>query len=120
MIGGFEGFADLKKWLEAKPSVKGEVHARQYTEVFAAHLARPGDEKFAERMVAGLMAYQIERMGRGLIHWRIPFESEIKDDPQIIEYCEDGPDLDFATNKRCRKDHNWKSIKGYCRLAVEK
>ncbi len=119
MIGALGGLKDLKEWLDAKPSVKGEVNAHQYTEVFAAHLARPGDEHIAERMVSELMAYQIERMGPGLIHWRIPLESEIKDAPQIVEFCEDGPDVDFITGKRCRKDHKWKSVKAYCRLAVK-
>lgn len=38
MIDLFDGLEDFKKWLDDKPSVKGDRNARQYTEIFAGHL----------------------------------------------------------------------------------
>lgn len=130
-------FAELNEWLKSLPNEQffDERTAicrrtgKEHRELFVSQLARPDDVKTAEREAVYRMQNLIcaELAVRSFkpvpysprpIYWRIPLEWEVQDRPQVVEYREDGPDMDFMTNQRCVMDHNWKAVKAYCRFSV--
>lgn len=129
---GVDSFADLKKWVEdlpneqrrGSPTAVCKETGQEYTELFVYGLARPGDEAVVERDVATQMQQKICRAltdrVNSTIYWRIPLEWEIDQRALVVEYREDGPDLDFVTNERCVTDKNWMRVAAYCRLALGK
>lgn len=131
-VGGVGSLAELQEWISklpnrqeiGSPSPVCEQTGEAYEEIYYGHWARPGDEAFAEKLVAIHMQRRIAGLfdGRrnGVVYWRIPLEYEIRDDMQPIEYRDDGPDIDFLLDRRCVMDRNWKTVKAYCRLTVSK
>lgn len=131
-LGDYGSLAELKaainllpnKQILAKPQGICEATGEEFKEIYVRHICRPGDEVFAERHVAQQMGWRIGELFTdriyGTIYWRIPLEWEIVSAPQIVRYCEDGPDIDYVMDKRCLKDHTFRAIKAYCRLTVGK
>jgi len=124
-------FSDLNKWIVGLPNEQFdgttgavcEQTGGEYTELFETHFARSGDENVAERAVARRMQRAIRDFIGGSsapIFWRKCLEHQIHSTSQVVVYAEDGPDIDFYTDRRCVKDHNWKRAAAYCRLAIAK
>lgn len=122
-------FPSLQRYLDRLPAEEGTAGhicgqtGGPYTEIFARRYCRPGDEWLAEREVALEMLDKVNKVAmtaprHGIIYWRKRLETETTNAPQIIEYREDGPDKDFTTDRRCVKDHNWRSVGAYCRFTV--
>lgn len=118
-------FADLVEWLASFPDQGagdpcGVCQTGEPYVVFShTALARSEDVEVIEREVARSMACRLDdylRSRGGRIYWRIPFESEIRDDAAVVRFSEDGPDVDFLTDRKCFKDHNWKRVSAYCRV----
>ncbi len=127
---GASTFEELKEWISGLPNRQANGSPTnicsqtgdEYVEVFSRHAARPGDEKYAEKMVVEDMQRQICKLFtdrlHGTIYWRVPLETQIQKWSRVKEYREDGPDVDFLTDRRCVMDRNWKAVKAYCRLTV--
>jgi hypothetical protein len=125
MAPEFTTFEGIKRWLE---SIPGQIDGpagpltevgKVYQEFMSAGICRPPDVDMVERFVAERFRRQLEEYFHdrsGTIVWRIKFESEIWDFPQIVKYHDDGPDLDVVTDLRCTIDQNWKAVRAYCRL----
>lgn len=129
-LGNCDSLECLKSALErlpnkqvlAKPIWYCEETGEAFREVYAWQIFRPGDEIYAERAVAKMMKFRIQEIFtdrvHGTIYWRMPLEWEISSSPQVIRYCDDGPDYDAMIDRKCQMDHNFKVLKAYCRLAV--
>jgi hypothetical protein len=129
---GVRTFDQLKASLAALPNRQElgsptticEQTGEEYVEIFAAHMARPGDEKVAEEVVASWMQRQIYELFtdrvNGTTYWRVPLDFSIDSSQVIIEYRDDGPSIDVLTDRRCVMDRNWKRVAAYCCLTVAK
>lgn len=125
-----ENFNHLDTWVrswknyqeDGSPTAVCSQTGTPYTEVYAYQFFRPGDEAVAERTIARQMGQKISSLfcGRanGKVYWRQRLQYELSDEPQVIRYCEDGPDKDFYTDRNCIMDHNWKVIRAYCRMTI--
>lgn len=118
-------FDEMKRWLD---SIEGQTvgiptavcqTGEHYVEFFENGLARPSDTKVIEANVARAMQTRLAKYfedRRGMIYWRIPFETVIEPTAVVVRYDEAGPDHDFMTDRRCVMDKDWVAVKAYCRL----
>ena len=51
------------------------------------------------------------------IEWRKRPECAVGDYPLVVEYRDDGPDMDFVTDRRCVMDKGFKLVKTYARIS---
>lgn len=58
------------------------------------------------------------KSGRFSLYWRIPLEDDLTRHGVIEHYDENGPDVDFYTDRRCFMDKNWKMYCVYARLLI--
>lgn len=125
MMMDFDSFASLKDALDKLPDQVTGLPAsvsdvgEEYVQFFESALSRPDDVAVIERAVANRMwrsmnDYLSRREGR--IYWRIPFETDIDDHAVVLRYDDNGPDMDFLTNRKCYTDKSWKRVACYARL----
>jgi len=124
-FGEARTFADLQRWLADLPDqAKGDPCSvcqtgENYIEFHEYGLARPDDVAAIEavvvqRMIRSLTTYLNPRKGR--IYWRVPLEFSISETDVAVRFDDNGPEVDFVTNRKCVKDHNWRRVACYCRL----
>ncbi len=120
-----DDLASLKRYMGVRfPNpVRGTGHVaatgEKYVEIAFSALSRPADMAIVSRFVFVtfselLMSYLDQTCGQ--IYWRIPLEEDWIDVPQVVRYDENGPDIDFYTDRRCVLDRDWKRYGIYCRL----
>lgn len=129
MCTEYESFDEIASWLNnLEDQTVGDASAiceigEPYIEFKCFGIARPGDEKIVERVVARDMSrklseYFSDKSGR--IYWRVPLEVDVNPIEIVIRLDVNGPDIDFITNKRCISDKNWVRVACYCRLVKAK
>jgi hypothetical protein len=123
----FNDLASLKRYLDNRFPNAGygvsslSATGEEYVEIAFSALSRsaPTDEEIVSRFVVIafsqlLMSYLDQT--RGQLYWRIPLEEGWIDAPQVVRYDDNGPDIDFYTDRRCFLDRDWKRYGIYCRL----
>jgi hypothetical protein len=128
MLTQFDGFHALQLSIDERfPDAKyGNTKSvsdtgEEYVEISFSALSRPvaSDMAVVSRFVVSqfsrlLTTYLDQTHGR--VYWRIPLEYDTINDPQVVRYLANGPDVDFYTDKRCILDREWKCLGVYCRL----
>ena len=127
-------FKDFQNWLAslAVKQVDGSPTAvcintgQTYVTFSFNALVRPGEENAGESSVTVKMRQAIAQAITAwpsdrtvTIYWRERPSMEVADRSIILEYCDDGPDVDPITLQRCVMDHNWRTVQAYCRLTVD-
>ena len=114
---------------DGQPMAKDE-DGQDYETLTVGMLARPADVAQIERQVCQsfyhslleridrtqLAALPLSEHDKGLLRWRIRPEFSCEPYSSVVEYREDGPDLDHHTDRRCVMDHDWRLIRIYARF----
>jgi hypothetical protein len=120
-----DSLAELEKWLNGLPDQQDGAPGpfcdagEPYVEFFQRGYARPDDVAMIERDVAEQMAMSLNRYfasRKGRIYWGKRFETDVGRTVLVTRFDEQGPDVEFTTDRRCFKDTNWIAIRCYCRL----
>ena len=123
-------FADMEKWLALFPQNDGpkkpiDENGNEYIEISCCFPCRntPFDKLVAERQAVAYAWQSLFDIGcrspaTAILSWRTRPELEVAAVPQVVEYRDDGPDVDYVSDRRCVYDRNWMMVKVYCRLSV--
>lgn len=125
-LGQVESFDELRERLKAlvpdqcigEPSTVCETGDR-YQSILVKVWSRPEDLEALTKVAANEMADKLSEAlsgKNGKLYWRIPLETANSPGHTVIKWDDDGPDIDFALDKRGYFDKNWIIIKAYARF----
>jgi len=118
-------WADFEDFLQNIPNKQVDGPKRAYCETgelyqtfFLCLHYREGDRAHVEHdLVLNLMGNLIAYFGSGnTVYWRIRPEMEDVEAAIVTKYADDGPEIDYSTDKRCFTEKGWRLIKARCRV----